>query len=158
VGPAHYAAVGIAWMIAVLTTTEVLWQNVAERKPEIALLRSLGWRDGSIRFLMLSEGILCGLMAGIVGGAVSLFWINGIYGTVPWKDLAALSASGLIPAVVGLMGAVIPSEMAVRISPLRELNGAFVTEEKAERYLGMAVALVALGCLIGMMGVLILRW
>lgn len=158
VGPAHYAAVGIAWMIAVLTTTEVLWQNVAERKPEIALLRSLGWRDGSIRFLMLSEGILCGLMAGIVGGAVSLFWINGIYGTVPWKDLAALSASGLIPAVVGLMGAVIPSEMAVRISPLRELNGAFVTEEKAERYLGMAVALVALGCLIGIMGVLILRW
>ena len=91
-------------------------------------------------------------------GAVSLFWITGIYGTVPLKDLAALSASGLIPAVVGLMGAVIPSEMAVRISPLRELNGAFVTEEKAERYLGMAVALVALGCLIGMMGVLILRW
>jgi len=157
VGPAHYAAVGIAMMISVLTTAEILWQNVAERKPEIALLRSLGWRDGSIRFLMLSEGILCGLMAGIGGIAVSLFWIGQVYGTVPWEDLTVLSAAGCIPVAVGLLGAVIPAEMAVRVSPLQEMNGSFVAEEKVERRLGMAVAWVALGCLIGMIGAWILR-
>ncbi len=39
VGTMHYVAMGVALLIAILTTTEIMWQNVNERKNQLAVLK-----------------------------------------------------------------------------------------------------------------------
>ncbi len=63
VGTMHYVAMGVALLIAILTTTEILWQNVNERRSQLAVLKATGWQDGLIRRLVLLEGLLTGLLA-----------------------------------------------------------------------------------------------
>ncbi len=46
VGTMHYVAMGVALLIAILTTTEIMWQNVNERKSQLAVLKATGWQDG----------------------------------------------------------------------------------------------------------------
>ncbi|MFC4558418.1 ABC transporter permease [Virgibacillus kekensis] len=122
VGTSHYIAMGIALVIAVLTTAEIMWQNIVERKPEIALLKATGWRNKNIRLLVLLEGIWTGLAAGILGMAlaVTLIWI--MYQQFPVNELWLLAASGVIPLLVGILGSILPSEIAVRVLPNRGLK------------------------------------
>ncbi|WP_219620109.1 ABC transporter permease [Bacillus sp. T33-2] len=117
IGEIHYVAVSISLLIAILTTAEIMWQNVVERKPEIALLKALGWRNGTVRSLILYEGFLCGMVAGIISLLLSVLMIILIYHSIPYEHVSLLLFPVLIPAFAGMLGALIPSEMAVRISP-----------------------------------------
>ncbi|MFC3212421.1 FtsX-like permease family protein [Planomicrobium okeanokoites] len=133
VGTMHYVAMGVALLIAILTTTEIMWQNVSERQAQIAVLKATGWQNNSVRFLVLWEGVLTGLLAGIIGMAISLVIIYSMYGQLPTEELGFLSLTMLIPVITGVLGALLPAEKAARILPYQAINGTLQNSKKVEK-------------------------
>ncbi|MBY6038057.1 ABC transporter permease [Fictibacillus nanhaiensis] len=133
VGPMHYLAMGIAMAIAILTTLEIIWQNVVERQPEFAVLKALGWRDETIRRMILFEGGMNGLIAGIIGLLLALLTIIKVYGQFPTNEFFILLATIIIPILAGGIGAVIPSIKAVKIQPYQGLGGGYNNSRRAEK-------------------------
>ncbi|WP_157783016.1 ABC transporter permease [Alkalibacillus haloalkaliphilus] len=146
VGPTHYVAIVISLIIAILTTAEIIWQNVSERSEEISLLQAIGWRSSRIRGLILAEGMYSGLCASIVsmvGVVLTIYWI---YGEFPVGELGFIILTGLIPVVVGLIGTIIPAERAVRILPNQGIQGSVTNRKVIEKRMkwGLGATAIAL--------------
>ncbi|MDX1258968.1 ABC transporter permease [Exiguobacterium sp. K1] len=133
VGTMHYIAMAVALLIAILTTTEILWQNVNERKSQLAVLKATGWQDRMIRRLVLLEGLLTGLFAGIAGLIMALFLILKMYNQFPSAELGFLSLTLLIPVATGVTGALLPAQRAVRITPNAAIGSVAVNSKATER-------------------------
>ncbi|SDJ79422.1 ABC transporter permease [Sediminibacillus albus] len=129
----HYIAMGTAIIIAVLTTAEIMWQNVAERQAEFAVLKAMGWQNRTARRLVLWEGALCGLAAGIVGIAIAVAVIIAVYHHLPLEEMPFLLGTMIIPMATGLIGALLPATKAVYIQPNQGLRGGIDNSEKTER-------------------------
>jgi ABC-type antimicrobial peptide transport system permease subunit len=121
IGVSYYIIVGVCLLIAILTTYEIMWQNVSERSAELSVLKAFGWSDKSIQSLVLMEGLLTGILSGLFGYLLSLGMINLIYQQLVIKEIWLLSLA-IIPVIVGLIGAYIPARFAVRISPVQGMN------------------------------------
>ncbi|WP_052131450.1 FtsX-like permease family protein [Planococcus sp. CAU13] len=139
VGTMHYVAMGVALLIAILTTTEIMWQNVSERQAQIAVLKATGWQNSRVRALVLWEGILTGLLAGIIGMAIALAIIYAMYGQLPKEEFGFLSLTLLIPVVTGVLGAILPAEKAARILPYQAINGTLHNSKRVEKQFKWAI-------------------
>ncbi|KNH35946.1 ABC transporter permease [Exiguobacterium acetylicum] len=139
VGTMHYVAMGVALLIAILTTTEIMWQNVNERKSQLAVLKATGWRNGQIRTLVLSEGLMTGLFAGIIGLLIALAMIGFVYNQFPTSELGFLSIMLLIPAITGVLGALLPAQRAVRITPNAAIGSVVSNQKATERQFKIAL-------------------
>lgn len=122
VGLPHYIAMGVSLFIAVITTAEIMWQNISERKSEISLLKALGWKNNSIKAMVLIEGALVGVFGGFFGTVIASLTLYFMYGIVPFAEWRILFA-GFIPVVFGLLGAWLPSVIAVKIQPAMGMKG-----------------------------------
>ncbi|WP_166672554.1 MULTISPECIES: ABC transporter permease [Cytobacillus] len=119
IGSIHYAATIIAIIMAILTTAEIMWQNIMERKPEISLLKAIGWQNQSVRKMVIYEGAFIGFFAGILSLVLSGLLILITYKTIDFQDsLFLFCLPILIPITAGSIGSLFPAEMAVRISPM----------------------------------------
>ncbi|WP_313799029.1 FtsX-like permease family protein [Cytobacillus sp.] len=123
VGAPHYIAVIISLIISILTTSEIMWQNIKERKNEIALLKAFGWKNKYIRLMVLIEGAIIGFLGGVVGGVISLGVIYFMYGPIPMKELWLPILTCLSPILVGIAGGWIPSGMAMKMEPIEGAKG-----------------------------------
>jgi ABC-type antimicrobial peptide transport system permease subunit len=121
IGVSYYIIVGVCLLIAILTTYEIMWQNVTERSAELSVLKAFGWSNRSVQSLVLMEGLITGILSGIFGYLLSLGMINLIYQQLVIKEIWILSLA-IIPIFVGLIGAFIPARMAVRINPVKGMN------------------------------------
>ncbi len=135
VGAIHYASITVALLIAILTTAEMMWQNIAERHDEISLLKAIGWRNKSIRFLIWSEGVLIGLCAATVGLSFAFGMIWWLYGEFPAGELLFILSTGFIPIMIGVIGTIIPAERAVRIQPSQGMRGGYIHKKSSEKRL-----------------------
>lgn len=139
IGPAHYIAIIVSLVIAILTTAEIMWQNVSERKEEISLLQSIGWKRWSIRRLILAEGIFSGLFAALIGLIMAFLIIWGLYNAFPKEEIHFILMTGLIPILIGLIGTIIPAERAVRMLPNQGIGGNISNRKDMERRLKWVV-------------------
>lgn len=151
VGTMHYVAMGVALLIAILTTTEILWQNVNERRSQLAVLKATGWQDKLIRRIVLLEGLLTGLLAGIVGLLFALAMIWQVYRQFPTSELGFLSATILIPLVTGIIGAVLPAQRAVRIVPNAAIGSVSVNSKETERRFKLALSTIGAVLFVGVL-------
>ncbi|MGX8179022.1 FtsX-like permease family protein, partial [Exiguobacterium artemiae] len=149
VGTMHYVAMAVALLIAILTTTEIMWQNINERKPQLAVLKATGWRDGWIRLLVLTEGMLTGLFAGLIGLLIALTMIGYVYNQFPVNELLFLSMMLFIPVVTGVLGALLPAQRAVRITPNAVIGGVAVNAEATERRFKLALGSIGVALVVG---------
>lgn len=140
VGAIHYASIVVALLIAILTTAEMMWQNIAERHDEISLLKAIGWRNKSIRFLIWSEGVLIGLCAAAVGLSFAFGMIWWLYGEFPAGGLLFILSTGFIPIMIGIIGTIIPAERAVRIHPSQGIRGSYVNKQSSQKHLKVALS------------------
>ncbi|MGE6258194.1 ABC transporter permease [Heyndrickxia sporothermodurans] len=125
VGPTHYIAAIVALLISILTTAELMWQNISDRKPEIALLKAMGWKNSMVRKIVLFEGALIGLLAAIVGIVLALIVISIMYAQFPTQYIGFILLTGFIPIIVGIIGALLPSQIAVRVNPSQGMSGSY---------------------------------
>lgn len=143
IGSSHYWAIGICLLIALFTTAEIIWQNVSERKQEIALLQALGWRSHAIRRLVLTEGFLTGCLAGVVAQIAGLLMIMVFYREFPVHDLWYLGPMAAVPVLTGTLGSWLPAEKAVRLSVKKGLSGTYSVRKKTERRMKGALIAIA---------------
>ncbi|MBU0903988.1 MAG: hypothetical protein KKF57_02290, partial [Firmicutes bacterium] len=155
VGMMHYVAMGVALLIAILTTTEIMWQNVAERQPQIAVLKATGWQNKGIRLLVLLEGAMSGLLAGILGLGLALIIIYRMYGELPKGEFVFLFSTILIPIITGIVGAVLPAEKAARILPYQAISGILQNSKKVEKQFKWAISAAGVGLLVGILSLFI---
>ena len=155
VGTMHYVAMGVALLIAVLTTTEIMWQNVAERQSQIAVLKATGWKNTGIRLLVLLEGIISGLLAGLLGLGIALIIIYRMYGEVPVEEFTFLILTLLIPIITGIFGAILPANKASRILPYQAISGALQNSKNVEKQFKWAIGFVGTGLILGILSLFI---
>jgi putative ABC transport system permease protein len=96
---------GFGLLLGVLGLAVVLLRNVWERRSELALLRAMGYRLGTLNRLVFVENallLLLGLGAGVIAAliAVAPHMVSG--GSIPWGRLSIMLGAVL---VVGLMAA-----------------------------------------------------
>ncbi|WP_053075152.1 FtsX-like permease family protein [Ornithinibacillus californiensis] len=139
IGPAHYVAIIVSLVIAILTTAEITWQNVSERREEISLLQAIGWKGWHIRRLILAEGVFSGLFAAVIGLSAAFLMMWGLYGAFPSEEIAFILATGLIPIIIGLIGTVLPAERAVRIVPNQGIAGNYSNRKVTEKRMKLVV-------------------
>ncbi|MFA1819109.1 ABC transporter permease [Virgibacillus oceani] len=140
IGAVHYAAIIVALIMAVLTTAEIMWQNIAERQQEIALLKAIGWKNSSIRMLIWSEGLLSGIAAAVIAlvFAFSMMW--GLFGEYPTTEILFIISTGCIPVIIGMIGTIIPAERAVSIHPTQGIGGKYSNKKTSKNLLKGVVA------------------
>lgn len=124
VGPMHYVTMGVAITIAILTTGEIIWQNVTDRRASLAILKAVGWTNRSVRQLIVLEGMLIGFIAGIVGLSISYITIYVLYDLVPWDEPLLIGVSLLLPVLFGTIASLLPAQIAARVNPYQELKDA----------------------------------
>lgn len=114
VQPLHYLAGVIALALAVVSIADLISLNVTDRRSELALLSALGWRPGWIRLLVLTEGAVYGLAAGIIGLAGAWVLLALVYGGMADFGWSAAAVILGLSTLVGAVGAAGPAEAAVR--------------------------------------------
>ncbi|MCA1055364.1 hypothetical protein LCM10_10240 [Rossellomorea aquimaris] len=145
----HYVAMGIALLIAILTTAEIIWQNVSERQPEIAVLKALGWRNQTIRGLVMMEGAISGLFAGVLGLFCAFLLIWSMYGELPYEQIWLYVLTMLIPMVTGTLASILPAQKAARITPYQGLNGGVQNSKKTEKQFKIILSAAGIALFLG---------
>lgn len=112
----HYFSVALCFLIAILTTSEVMWQNIKERNVEISLYKALGWQDRAIRKMIYIEGALIGFLGGILGIVFSMVILHLMYQTIAWNEFWVFVTGLIVPVFVGVISAAIPGRK-IKIDP-----------------------------------------
>lgn len=146
VGHVHYIAVSVALLIAILTTMEIMWQNISERSQEIALLKAIGWKNRSVRILVWTEGVIIGLGASLLTISGTLGVLMTQYSQLATEILVSILFTGLIPTIVALIASIIPAERAASISPVEGLKGQYtnqkIIEHRMKRFMMISLFLL----------------
>jgi putative ABC transport system permease protein len=127
---------GVKWLLmpAILIVMTVIIANaisitVRERVREIGVLKVLGFRRGQILTLILGEGLLLGVVAGVLSGLATIFLVNYLAGGiklplgffpvffVPWH---AVWWGALLGAGTAFLGGILPvwNGVSVKVSEI----------------------------------------
>ena len=97
-----------------LVVGNTMAQSVRERVPELAILKTLGFRDGTVLWFVLAEALLLCLLGGAIGLALSFMLAKGVAAAsggnfpvdVDWRVWAAgFGAAVFLSFAVGLLPA-----------------------------------------------------
>jgi putative ABC transport system permease protein len=115
-----------AVLVAILfSNATMLMQSIRERTPELAVLKTLGFTDRAVFFLILAEAIVVCMVAAAIGLALAMiaFPYAGKY--VPGLSMPAVVIEiGLLAAVgVALVSAAVPAVRAARLEIVDALAG-----------------------------------
>jgi putative ABC transport system permease protein len=118
----------VVFFTLLLVTGNTMAISVRERTAELAVLKAIGVRDGTILFLVLGESMLIALIGGAIGlllalGAIPVMSAN-LNGFLPPLILSKpLLSFGLVFAiVVGLVSGLIPGIVAMRMRVVNALR------------------------------------
>jgi putative ABC transport system permease protein len=123
------AIMGAVFFTLLLLTGNTMAQAVRERIPELAVLKTLGFRDGTVIGLVLTESVLLVVLGGLIGLGLSAVIMPGVAaasgGVIQLPNVPAqtwvigLVLMVLIGAVVGLL----PALRAKRLKIVDALAG-----------------------------------
>lgn len=121
----------VAWAVTVVVAVCAVWLgllaigNVRERREEVGILRSTGFRSRQILGLFLSRAVVLGIPGGVVGFLVGVLVSVGAAAgaAVPWKVAAALFVPAVVlaPAMAAVAGW-LPALLAARQDPAMALR------------------------------------
>ena len=103
-------------------------QSFRERIPEIAILKTLGFSDVAVMFMVLTEAILICLVGGILGlGLTKLILVTNaekIAGTLPGLDMSpSIIVAGLVWILaLGFITGAIPAFQGLRLNIINALR------------------------------------
>lgn len=120
---------GAVLFTLLMLTGNTMMQSVRERVPELAVLKTLGYRDRQVLLLVLAEsGLLCVLSA-LIGLGIALLLLPAIVTQLPGgfsgmalKPLDALEGLGIACLLALLVGA-LPARRAMRVDIVSAMGG-----------------------------------
>ena len=128
--PRFYAALlsvfaGLALVLAAVGIYGVLSYHVAQCTREIGLRIALGARQANVLGLVLLQGITLaaiGMALGVAGAwGASRYLASMLFGITP-TDTATYASTGVVMALIGLLGAYIPARRATSVDPIIALR------------------------------------
>ena len=103
---ADVASVAAIMLLAGVGVANVLFLNIRDRGSELATLRSLGWRDQTLARLLVTEGVILGLIGALVGAIIGSAALTALVGelhrTAVVGALYSLGAGAIVTAVATL--------------------------------------------------------
>jgi putative ABC transport system permease protein len=128
VGAIVITILGPVLFTLLLVCSNTMAQAVRERTNELAVLKTLGFTDGRVLALVMTESFVLPLVAGAVGLTVWLLIAraNPAGGTVPMSPLSPseLAVGTLIALLVGLTAAIVPAWRVRRLTIVDALRRA----------------------------------
>lgn len=127
---------GVSALVALVGVANTLSLSVVDRKRENALLRAVGFTQKQIRAMLLTEGMLIGLGALIVGIALSILFSWFVMQCMPFSDLISpkdihlqipwlwLGIIILVTEGFCFLASVLPGRQAAKASPVAALASA----------------------------------
>ena len=115
-----YVAVTATVALGVLAVADVVFLNIRERAPELAVIRTFGWPESALSRLVITEGAIIGLAGSLAGAALGLAAAGQFAGQLPatlYLIAAAAVAGGLL---VTTTAALLPAQ-ALRRLPAAQL-------------------------------------
>lgn len=110
-----FLTVGLIVVLAGLSLADVLYLNLRERAAELVTLRTVGWSDGHLGFVIALEALLLGLLAALAGAAVGV--ITGAQLGVPLGPLALAAAAGVAGGcLIALLASLLPLAHLTRLT------------------------------------------
>lgn len=117
----------IILVIMLMILGNTIAMGVRERTREYAVLRAIGFLPWHIRFFVLGEAVVLGIIAGAVGVGIAYPFVNGLMGKAIEENMSAwfpyfrvepqvAVAAGAIAIVLSTTAALIPAIQAGRIS------------------------------------------
>ena len=118
---------GVVFFTLLLVTGNTMALSVRERTGELAVLKTIGFTDAAVLWLVLGEALAYALQGGILGLAlVKLFTLGGdpTGGILPVFYLAPskMALGLLIAALVGTASGIIPALLAMRLRIVEALQ------------------------------------
>ncbi len=114
---------GFGLLLGVLGLAVVLLRNVWERRSELALLRAMGYRVGTLNRLVFIENsllLLLGLGVGVLTALIAVAPHMAGGGSVPWGRLALMLGAVLIVGIVAAGAAMMASVRTPIVAGLRQ--------------------------------------
>ncbi len=110
-----YVAVTATVALGVLGVADVVFLNIRERAPELAAIRTFGWRETALSRLVITEGGIIGLAGSLAGAALGLTAAAQFAGQLPttvYLIAAAAVAGGML---VTTTAALLPAQALRRL-------------------------------------------
>jgi len=114
-------ALGLTVVIAIgLVAANTAAMSIRERRPEIAIMRSMGFSGRLIMSILLAESLIIALAGGLIGCGTAfivlkLFSVGKLVAMEPLRMPPLILLESLIAAaLIGLLSAYIPARSAVR--------------------------------------------
>jgi putative ABC transport system permease protein len=115
------AILGAVFFTLLFLTGNTMMQSVRERIPELAVLKTLGFTDGTVLALVIGESLLLCVIAAFAGLALSYATLPVIQQVLPGVELSALA---LVPgvAVAVLLALIVGTPPALRAMRLNIID------------------------------------
>jgi putative ABC transport system permease protein len=110
-----YIAVAATVALGVLAVADVVFLSISDRAAELAAIRSFGWREAALSRLVLTEGVIIGLVGSLAGAIIGLVAAAQFAGQLPaalYGVAAVAIAAGVL--VTGL-AALLPAQALRRL-------------------------------------------
>lgn len=154
---------GLALLIAVFVISSTLTVSITQRRRELAMLRVLGTKPNLIRWMIVWEAMLLGLVGGAVGSVLGIglasltrefFVAQNLMarGAVVAVDPGAMAAGAGAALAAALAAALLPARRATKIAPLDALRESDIPATQPGRrraIIGCVLAATAMSCLAG---------
>ena len=114
---------GLGLLLGTLGLATVMLRNVLERRSELALLRGIGYRNGSLTWLVMAENALL-LLWGLASGTIAALLAMGPHllttgADVPWPTVATILLGVVIVGTLASLFAVYEAVSTPIVSTLR---------------------------------------
>jgi putative ABC transport system permease protein len=110
-----YVAAGATVALGVLAVADVVFLNIRERAPELAAIRSFGWRDTTLARLVITEGAIIGIIGSLAGAGLGLGAAAWFAGQLPARLLAIAAAAAAAGILVTAAAALLPAALLRRL-------------------------------------------
>ena len=113
----------------ILLTGNTMAQAVRERIPELAVLKTLGFKDGTVLGLVMTESVLLIVLGGLIGLGLSAVIMPGVAaasgGVIQLPNVPAQTwlVGLLLMVVIGVIVGLLPALRAKRLKIVDALAG-----------------------------------
>lgn len=117
--------VGAVFFALLFSTGALMMQSIRERRPELAVLKTLGFSDGKVMVLILAEAIAFGLAAASIGLAIATLlqpFARQRF-TIASMPTIVLVAGAVFAVLLALLGAAVPAWRGLKLQVVDALAG-----------------------------------